>query len=46
MSDQNPIGAAPLDVRPIKQRVWRRLSLVWLVPVIALSVSLIVMGYA
>lgn len=40
MSDQDPIGAAPLDVRPIKQRVWRRLSLVWLVPVIALGVSL------
>lgn len=40
MSDTNPIGAAPLDVRPIKQPIWRRLSLVWLVPVIALSVSL------
>ncbi len=40
MSDQNPIGAAPLDVRPIKKRVWQRLSLVWLVPIIALGVSL------
>ena len=40
MSDPNPTGAAPLDVRPIKQRIWRRISLVWLVPVIALSVSL------
>ena len=40
MSDQDPIGAAPLDIRPIKKRVWRRLSLVWLVPIIALGVSL------
>lgn len=40
MSDTDPFGAAPLDVRPIKQRIWRRLSLVWLVPVIALTVSL------
>lgn len=40
MSDPDPASAAPLDVRPIKQRVWRRLSLVWLVPVIALAVSL------
>lgn len=40
MSDTNPTGAAPLDVRPIKQRIWRRLSLVWLVPLIALAVSL------
>ncbi|MEM9787836.1 MAG: MlaD family protein, partial [Pseudomonadota bacterium] len=40
MSDQDPIGAAPLDVRPIKKRVWQRLSLVWFVPIIALAVSL------
>lgn len=40
MSDPDPASVAPLDVRPIKQRVWRRLSLVWLVPVIALAVSL------
>ncbi|MEL6682073.1 MAG: MlaD family protein [Pseudomonadota bacterium] len=40
MSDQNPIGPAPLDVRPIKRRMWQRLSLVWLVPIAALAVSL------
>lgn len=40
MSDTDQNSAAPLDVRPIKQRVWRRLSLVWLVPIIALAVSL------
>ncbi|WP_296424894.1 MlaD family protein [Yoonia sp.] len=40
MSDIPPTRPAPLDVRPVKQRIWRRLSLVWLVPVVALSVSL------
>lgn len=40
MSDTEPTGAAPLDIRPIKQRVWRRVSLVWLVPLIALAMSL------
>lgn len=40
MSDTDQTGPAPLDVRPVKQRIWRRLSLVWLVPVIALAVSL------
>lgn len=40
MSDIDPTGAAPLDVRPIKKSIWRRLSLVWLVPVIALTASL------
>ena len=40
MSDTQPTGPAPLDVRPAKQRIWRRLSLVWLVPVLALAVSL------
>ncbi|WP_439155946.1 intermembrane transport protein PqiB [Yoonia sp.] len=40
MSDTDQTGPAPLDVRPVKQRIWRRLSLVWLVPVIALVVSL------
>ncbi len=40
MSDLPPTGPAPLDIRPVKQRIWRRLSFVWLVPVIALSVSL------
>ncbi|MEJ6402436.1 PqiB family protein [Yoonia sp. 2307UL14-13] len=40
MSDQGPTGPARLDVRPVKQPIWRRLSLVWLVPVIALVASL------
>ncbi len=40
MSDTQPTGPAPLDVRPVKQRIWRRLSLVWLVPIVALAVSL------
>ena len=40
MSETQSKGPAPLDVRPAKQRIWRRLSLVWLVPVIALAVSL------
>ncbi|MFQ1699706.1 intermembrane transport protein PqiB [Loktanella agnita] len=40
MTDQQSTGPAPLDVRPVKQRIWQRLSLVWLVPVIALAVSL------
>ncbi len=29
-----------MDVRPVKQRIWRRLSLVWIVPIFALAVSL------
>ena len=33
-------GPVPLDVRPVKQRMARRLSLVWLVPVLALAISL------
>jgi paraquat-inducible protein B len=33
-------GPVPLDVRPIKHRMARRLSLVWLVPVLALAISL------
>lgn len=40
MTDTPPTGAAPLDVRPVKQRIWRRLSLVWLVPLVALAISL------
>ncbi|MBE0413153.1 MlaD family protein [Yoonia sp.] len=40
MNDIDPTGPAPLDVRAVKQRIWRRLSLVWLVPVVALAVSL------
>jgi paraquat-inducible protein B len=33
-------GPVPLDVRPVKQRLARRISLVWLVPVLALAISL------
>ena len=40
MTDTPPPGAAPLDVRPVKQRIWRRLSLVWFVPLVALAISL------
>lgn len=40
MSDTPPIGAAELDVRPVKRRLWQRLSLVWLVPIAALTISL------
>ena len=40
MSDTETTGPAPLDVRPVKQRIGRRLSLVWLVPIAALAVSL------
>lgn len=38
MSDQN--SPVPLDVRPAKQGLLRRLSIVWFVPLIALAVSL------
>jgi len=40
MSDTPPPGAAALDVRPLKQRFWQRISLVWLVPLAALTISL------
>lgn len=40
MTDTPPTSAAPLDIRPVKQRIWRRLSLVWLVPLVALAISL------
>lgn len=40
MSDIPPNDAAQLDIRPVKQRIWKRLSLVWLVPVAALAISL------
>ncbi|MDP5086544.1 MAG: MlaD family protein [Yoonia sp.] len=40
MSNSEPTGPAPLDVRPVKPSIWRRLSLVWLVPLVALAVSL------
>ena len=34
MSDPNTTGPAPLDIRPVKRRIWQRLSLVWLVPLV------------
>ncbi|WP_342071427.1 MlaD family protein [Yoonia algicola] len=40
MSDPNTNGPAPLDIRPVKKKIWQRLSLVWLVPVVALGISL------
>ncbi len=40
MSNTEPTGPARLDVRPVKRPLWKRLSLVWFVPVIALGASL------
>lgn len=40
MTDNQTIQPAPLDVRPVKRPIWQRISVVWLVPVLALSVSL------
>lgn len=40
MSKQPQAGPAPLDVKPVKQPIWKRLSFVWFVPIIALGVSL------
>lgn len=40
MSDPNETGPAAFDVRPVKRRIWQRLSLVWLVPLVALGISL------
>ena len=40
MTDTQTIQPAPLDVRPVKRPIWKRISVVWLVPVLALSVSL------
>ena len=37
--DQSP-QPAPLDVRPTRRPLWQRISVVWLVPVLALLVSL------
>lgn len=37
--DQSP-QPAPLDVRPMLRPLWQRISVVWLVPVLALLVSL------
>jgi paraquat-inducible protein B len=40
MSDETPnTNAAALDVRSAKPSIWRRLSFVWLVPILALIVS-------
>ena len=40
MNDTTDTGPAPFDVRPVKKRIWQRLSLVWLVPLVALAISL------
>lgn len=40
MNDAPSNGPAPLDVRPAKKSITQRLSLVWLVPLLALGVSL------
>jgi paraquat-inducible protein B len=40
MSDNPTTGPAQLDVRPVKRKMWQRLSLVWLVPIAALVISL------
>ncbi|MCO4849194.1 MAG: MCE family protein [Yoonia sp.] len=40
MTDNQTIQPAPLDVRPVKRPIWQRISVVWLVPVLALVVSL------
>ena len=40
MTDTQSNGPAPLDIRPAKQSVVRRLSIVWLVPLLALAISL------
>ncbi|MFT5630070.1 MAG: paraquat-inducible protein B [Gammaproteobacteria bacterium] len=40
MTDNQTIQPVPLDVRPVKRPIWQRISVVWLVPVLALSVSL------
>ena len=38
-SDHSP-APADMDVRPVKRPLWQRISLVWLVPVLALLISL------
>lgn len=40
MTETPPSGAAPMQVRPAKGPVFQRLALVWVVPLIALAVSL------
>ncbi len=42
MTHDPSIQPASLDVRPVRRPIWQRVSLVWLVPVIALAVSLAV----
>ena len=39
MSDEISPGPADLDVRQAKPSIWRRLSFVWIVPILALIVS-------
>ncbi len=40
MTDTPPSGPAPLDIRPGKDRGSQRLSFIWIVPILALAVSL------
>lgn len=40
MTDTPPSGPAPMNIRPAKTPVKQRLALVWIVPLIALAVSL------
>lgn len=42
MSDENSQRPADLDVRQAKPSIWRRLSFVWIVPILALIVSVTV----
>ena len=40
MTETPPSGAAPMQVRPAKGPIFQRLALVWVVPIIALAISL------
>ena len=40
MTETPPDGPAQLDIRPARERAAPRLSLVWIVPLVALAVSL------
>ena len=40
MTDAQTIQPASLDVRPIKRPLWQRISIVWLVPLLALCISI------
>ncbi len=42
MTNETDPTIAQMDVTPIRRPLWQRVSLVWLVPVIALAVSLLV----